>query len=301
MMRANCLPQSMPSTTIVKIFDGKTWTIKGLIRNDPYWDNLIREFRSQKAYYSHGSCCYNEKFKNGIFIEGADGHGGFFIDDASPNGRTPQLQMYWRAKLFVENPNEPGYVQIAPKKLSNKIRSYIGESRKMSQSIIGNFRHCVGVEEKIFNSACRYSYEISDSKQYSTDDSTHYVQARTFMVFLNPKTKLNTSNAWETVIDSVGIIAKVPSLAIRQFDSLHQSKRIERNDPKSIGKRDNVALVAWAISRYECVIINKRTKAIQQHVIRTIAADKCGDMCDSYSQYIDLNEKFRIHEHGYVR
>lgn len=293
--------QIAPGPTVVKIFDGKSWNVRGLIRNDPYWDELIREFQSEKPYYSHGSCCYNEKFKNGLRIEAAGAYGSFFIDDASQDGPIAQFKMYRsNERNFKEFPNERGYVQTATKKLSEKIRNYIGDHQKMAKSINDELRSCAGHTESIFGPNCRYSYPISDITKYNQNDSSKNTTTIAMQVFVNPKTRLKHGDSWTTVIDSLGIIVQVPKLAIQEYDSLASSPSREAQHSNAATFRNNSSLVAWAISRYQCVIIDKNSNTIKKHIIRIEEIRRCGNMCDSYSQYIYLNGEYRILEKGWV-
>lgn len=285
--------QTIPSPAVVKVYDGKSWEIRGLIQNDPYWDAMIKEFGAEKPYYSHGSCCYNEKFKNGIVVEGGNLQGGHFFDNALPNGITTQFRMYWRGKRVVENPNEPGYVQTASKKLSKRIRDYISNSKKMSQSINSTLENCVGRPDTETFGSCRYSYWTSSSTVYNPKDSSEYKVINTFQVILNPRTKLNPGNRWVTVLDSLGVVVQVPESAIQEYLAMLRERFGNAQSLNSDAIRDNLGLVAWAISRYECVVIDKTTNSIKRQILRKSESN----MYQS-SQYIHLNEHIKLLERG---
>lgn len=290
-----------PGPTVVKKFDGTSWSVVGLIENNGDWVGLLDEFRQEKTIYSHGSCCYNKNFVNGIKIEGEDIPWTFVIDDASPDGKTEQLQMYWREKFTVEDPFEPGFSKIASKKLSEKIRKYVNNSLRMEKSTLSLLRRCMGADDDQLPYYCRRGINISDKKEVSAKDSTQYTTTQIFHVFVNPKTRLKQSDKWVSILDSLGIIAQVPSRAILEYDSLWKAKQMPARTATKYLERSNIALMLWALARFECSIIEKNSGMPKRQIFRTTVTKKCGDMCDEFSQYIILNDDFRILERGHIQ
>lgn len=290
-----------PGPTVVKKFDGTSWSVVGLIETNWDWNRLLDEFRQEKTIYSHGSCCYNKNFVNGIKIEGEDIPWTFIIDDASPIGRTEQLQMYWREKFTVEDPFEPGFSKIASKKLSDKIRKYVNNKPQMEKSTHSLLRRCIGAEDDQLPYYCRRGINISDKKEVSAKDSTQYTTTQMFHVFVNPKTKIKQPDKWVSILDSLGIIAQVPSTTMLKYDSLLKTKQTLNKTAAESLQRNNIALMLWALARFECAIIDKNSGVPKRQIFRATVMKKCGDMCDEYSQYIYLNDDFRIFERGHIQ
>lgn len=305
-MLTNLLPplivlafQFNSAISVVKIYDGKSWNIRGLIRNDKQWDSFIQEIRSQKSYYSHGFCCYNDRFINGIQIEGEDRISRFIINDAAPNGKSPIFQMYWRPKRLQQLPDEPGYSQAASKRLTRMMREYVNNDRKMRIATENSLKECGGKYYQTPWSDCVYEFEIEHFVKYNTSDSSKYTSTRKLQVYLNHKRKLPVPDSWITILDTAGYIFTVPTLAVKEFDDrLGLIKNSAKQSENKTMSR-NVALINWSLDRYECAIMEKNTHKQREYVRVDAISNKCGDMCDSYNEYLILNDSTRISIDGF--
>jgi hypothetical protein len=305
-MLTNLLPavfalafQFNSAISVVKIYDGKSWSIRGLIRNNKQWDGFIQEIRSQKSYYSHGFCCYNDNFINGIQVEGEDRISRFIINDAAPNGKSPIFQMYWRPNRLQQLPDEPGYSQAASKRLTRMMREYVNDDRKMRIATENSLKECGGKYYRTPWSDCVYEFEIEHFVNYNTSDSSKYTYARKLQVYLNHKRKLPLPDSWITILDTVGYIFTVPTLAVKEFDELQGlvKKSVKQSEQQSVSR--HTSLINWSLERYECAIMDKKTHKQKESIRVDAISNKCGNMCDSYDEYIILNDSTRILINGF--
>ncbi len=286
---------------VVKIFDGKSWSIRGLIKDNEEWDGFIHEIRSQKAYYSQGFCCYNEKFINGIEVEGGDEGIRYVINDATPNGKSQIFQMYWRPNKFREIQNEPGYSQAASKKISMKMNRFINDVQKMEFLTERSLDGCAGKYSIIPGDYCTTKYELQQSKSFNAKDSSKYTVITNYHVFLNRNNTKRPLGSWETILDTGGYIFAMPTLAIQEFDkTIGAGAVVNHYKPhKEYDLNRNISLVYWGLKRYECSIFDKKSRKQKFAIPLEAIFNRCGDLCDSYQENIIINDSIRILIFGY--
>jgi hypothetical protein len=289
------------SFSVVKIYDGNSWNIRGVIRNDKLWDGFIREIRSEKPYYSYGFCCYNDKYIDGIQIEGQDSKSRFVINDLTPNGKSSTFTMYWRPNKTQQLPDEPGYSQTASISISHKMRKFINDNHKMKIATEKSFNNCGGKYYQIPGTDCTYKYELEHLGKYDNLDSTKFSYITKYHVFLNYNRKMPLRDSWVTILDTVGYNFTVPELAIKEYDKmLGVDKYLSTQSKQQIVDR-NISLIKWSLDRFECSIMNKKTGK-QLDFIRTEGVSiRQGDRSNSYSEFMILNDSIRILIYGFDR
>jgi hypothetical protein len=276
---------------VVKIYDGKAWSIRGLINNNKQWDGFIREIRSEKSYYSHGFCCYNEKFVNGFEIEGEDKNGRYVINNASPNGKSQIFQIYWRPYRMQEIQNEPGFSQAASKNLSMRMHDFINNIHKMEYVTERSLEACAGKYYGIPGTDCTTRYELQHSIKYNAPDQSKSTSTTNYEVFLNRKGFTPTSDLWTTILDTGGYLIALPNSAIQEFNSTQGT--IYRGN-RNLDYNHKISLIAFGLKRYECSIFDKKLCKNKHSIKLETIFNRCGDLCDSYRENLIINDSIRI-------